>query len=302
MLAIEVENLTKQYGKHFKAVEKASFSVETGEILALLGPNGAGKTTLIKHLTGVYQQDDGQIKIDGNFVYENNEIKEKIAYVPDELYFFPQYTIKKMARFYREVFSTWNEERYEKLKDVFMIDENKKINKLSKGMKKQVAFWLCISYMPEIMILDEPVDGLDPVMRKKVWNLVVQDVAERQMTVLVSSHNLRELEDICDTVGIMHQGKLLIERELDDLKSDVYKIQVAFKGEFDKSILDGTKILHKENRGSIFLYILKGNREKTISIIEQSNPAILDILPLTLEEIFIYEMGGVGYEIKDIIL
>ncbi|WP_273322467.1 ABC transporter ATP-binding protein [Vallitalea guaymasensis] len=298
---INVEHLSKNF-EGTKALADISLHIKKGSIYGLVGPNGAGKTTLIKHLTGVYQQDDGQIKIDGNFVYENNEIKEKIAYVPDELYFFPQYTIKKMARFYREVFSTWNEERYEKLKDVFMIDENKKINKLSKGMKKQVAFWLCISYMPEVMILDEPVDGLDPVMRKKVWNLVVQDVAERQMTVLVSSHNLRELEDICDTVGIMHQGKLLIERELDDLKSDVYKIQVAFKGEFDKSILDGTKILHKENRGSIFLYILKGNREKTISIIEQSNPAILDILPLTLEEIFIYEMGGVGYEIKDIIL
>ncbi|QUH30063.1 ABC transporter ATP-binding protein [Vallitalea guaymasensis] len=298
---INVEHLSKNF-EGTKALADISLHIKKGSIYGLVGPNGAGKTTLIKHLTGVYQQDDGQIKIDGNFVYENNEIKEKIAYVPDELYFFPQYTIKKMARFYREVFSTWNEERYEKLKDVFMIDENMKINKLSKGMKKQVAFWLCISYMPEVMILDEPVDGLDPVMRKKVWNLVVQDVAERQMTVLVSSHNLRELEDICDTVGIMHQGKLLIERELDDLKSDVYKIQVAFKGEFDKSILDGTKILHKENRGSIFLYILKGNREKTISIIEQSNPAILDILPLTLEEIFIYEMGGVGYEIKDIIL
>lgn len=298
---IKVEHLSKNFDGT-KALDDISLHIKKGSIYGLVGPNGAGKTTLIKHLTGVYQQGKGQIKISETFVYENNEIKEKIAYVPDELYFFPQYTIKKMARFYREVFSTWNEERYEKLKAVFRIDENKKINKLSKGMKKQVAFWLCISYMPEVMILDEPVDGLDPVMRKKVWNLVVQDVAERQMTVLVSSHNLRELEDICDTVGIMYQGKLLIEKELDDLKSDVYKIQVAFKGEFDKSILDGAKILHKENRGSIFLYILKGNREKTINIIEQSNPAILDILPLTLEEIFIYEMGGVGYEIKDIIL
>ncbi|GMQ57583.1 ABC transporter ATP-binding protein [Vallitalea sediminicola] len=298
---IKVEHLSKNFDGT-KALDDISLHIKKGSIYGLVGPNGAGKTTLIKHLTGVYQQEKGQIRIRETFVYENNEIKEKIAYVPDELYFFPQYTIKKMAKFYREVFSTWNEERYEKLKEVFRIDENKKINKLSKGMKKQVAFWLCISYMPEVMILDEPVDGLDPVMRKKVWNLVVQDVAERQMTVLVSSHNLRELEDICDTVGIMYQGKLLIEKELDDLKSDVYKIQVAFKGEFDKSILDGAKILHKENRGSIFLFILKGNREKTINIIEQSNPAILDILPLTLEEIFIYEMGGVGYEIKDIIL
>lgn len=298
---IKVEHLSKIF-EDTKALDDISLHIRKGSIYGLVGPNGAGKTTLIKHLTGVYRQNEGRIEINNNLVYENNDIKEKIAYVPDELYFFPQYTIKKMAEFYKRTFSTWNEERYQKLKDVFMIDENKKINKLSKGMKKQVAFWLCISYMPQIMILDEPVDGLDPVMRKKVWNLIVQDVAEREMTVLVSSHNLRELEDICDTVGIMYQGKLLIEKELDDLKSDVYKIQVAFKGEYDNNILEGAEILHKENRGSIFLLILKGNREKTIRKIEQSNPAILDILPLTLEEIFIYEMGGVGYEIKDIIL
>lgn len=299
---IKVKNLTKKFDDYV-ALDDISLDIQKGSIYGLVGPNGAGKTTLIKHMTGVYRQNEGRVVINGYNVYENNQVKELIAYIPDELYFFPQYTTKKMAGLYKRIFKTWNQDRYEKLKEVFEIDENKKINKLSKGMKKQVAFWLSLSYMPEVMILDEPVDGIDPVMRKKVWNLLVQDVAERRMTVLISSHNLRELEDICDTVAIMHEGRLLIEKEIDDLKSDVYKIQVAFKNkEMDKDIFNGTKILHKENRGSIFLYILKGNRKDTIDKIQKMNPAILDVLPLTLEEIFIYEMEGVGYEIKNIIL
>lgn len=298
---IKVENLSKNFD-NYKALDNISLHVNKGSIYGLVGPNGAGKTTLIKHLTGVYQQQKGKVFICDELVYENNRAKEKLAYIPDELHFFNNHTIKKMAKFYAKTFPTWNQERYEKLKDVFGIDENKKINQLSKGMKKQVAFWLNISYMPEVMILDEPVDGLDPVMRKKVWNLLIQDVAERQMTVLVSSHNLRELEDICDYVGIMNTGQLLIEKEIDDLKSDIYKIQIAYKDKFPENIIEEKHILHKEDRGSISVLILKGKREETIRKIEASNPAILDVLPLTLEEIFIYEMRGAGYEIKEIIL
>jgi ABC-2 type transport system ATP-binding protein len=298
---IKVENLSKNFDD-YKALDNISLHVNKGSIYGLVGPNGAGKTTLIKHLTGVYQQQKGKVFINDELVYENNKAKEKLAYIPDELHFFSNHTINKMAKFYKKTFPTWNQERYEKLKDVFGIDENKKINQLSKGMKKQVAFWLNISYMPEVMILDEPVDGLDPVMRKKVWNLLIQDVAERQMTVLVSSHNLRELEDICDYVGIMNTGQLLIEKEIDDLKSDIYKIQIAYKDKFPENIIEEKHILHKEDRGSISVLILKGKREETIKKIEASNPAILDVLPLTLEEIFIYEMRGAGYEIKEIIL
>jgi ABC-2 type transport system ATP-binding protein len=298
---IKVNHLSKSF-ESFKALDDISLNVKKGSIYGLVGPNGVGKTTLIKHLTGVYKQDKGEILIKDNSVYENNDVKRVLAYIPDDLYFYPHYSIKKMAEFYKKTYTTWNGDRYEKLKEVFNIDENKKINKLSKGMKKQVAFWLCISYMPEVMILDEPMDGLDPVVRKQVWNLLVQDVAERQMTVLVSSHNIRELEDLCDHIGIMHQGKLLLEKELDDLKSNIYKLQVAFKDKFPKEVFKGVEILKKEKRGNVFILILKGNKEETIKNIKKYHPLIFDVLSLTLEEIFIYEMGGVGYEIEEIVL
>ncbi|WP_427340170.1 ABC transporter ATP-binding protein [Caloranaerobacter sp. DY30410] len=297
---IRVKNLDKYFG-NFKALDNVNLNVPKGSIYGLVGPNGAGKTTLIKHLTGIYKQDKGDVEILGEKVYENINIKSKIGYIPDDLYFFPQYTIKNMASYYKRIYPNWNEERYEKLKKVFEIDENKKINKLSKGMQKQVLFWLTLSIMPEVMILDEPIDGLDPLMRRKVWNLIVEDVAERETTVLISSHNLKELENICDHIGIMHKGKMLIESNLDDLKSDVHKIQIAYKNDFPTNLNKELRILHKEKRGSIHLLIVKGNREKVVSIFNKYNPIILDILPLSLEEVFIYELGCAGYEITNII-
>ncbi|SHH58080.1 ABC-2 type transport system ATP-binding protein [Caloranaerobacter azorensis DSM 13643] len=297
---IRVKNLDKYFG-NFKALDNVNLNVPKGSIYGLVGPNGAGKTTLIKHLTGIYKQNNGDVEILGEKVYENINIKSKIGYIPDDLYFFPQYTIKNMASYYKRIYSDWNEERYQKLKKVFEIDENKKVNKLSKGMQKQVLFWLTLSIMPKVMILDEPIDGLDPLMRKKVWNLIVEDVAERETTVLISSHNLKELENICDHVGIMHKGKMLIESNLDELKSDVHKIQIAYKNDFPTNLDKELKILYKEKRGSIYLLIVKGNREKIVSTFNKYNPIILDILPLSLEEVFIYELGGAGYEITNII-
>ncbi|QEK11349.1 ABC transporter ATP-binding protein [Crassaminicella thermophila] len=297
---IKVKSLDK-YFSDFKALDNVNLNVQKGSIYGLVGPNGSGKTTLIKHLTGIYKQDSGSVEILGKTVYENIDIKSKIGYIPDDLYFFPQYTIKGMASYYKSIYPKWNEDRYKRIKEVFKIDENRKINKLSKGMQKQVSFWLTLSSMPEIMILDEPIDGLDPLMRRKVWNLVIEDVAERETTVLISSHNLKELENICDHVGIMHKGKMLIERNLDDLKSDVHKIQIAYKNDFPVNISKEIEILHKEKRGSVYLLIVKGEREKIISNFNKYNPVILDVLPLSLEEIFIYELGGAGYEINNVI-
>ncbi|WIF95460.1 ABC transporter ATP-binding protein [Caminicella sporogenes] len=297
---IKVENLDKYFNK-FKALDKVNLRVKRGSIYGLVGPNGAGKTTLIKHLTGIYKQDRGVIEILEEPVYENVNIKSKIGYIPDDLYFFPQYKIKDMAAYYRSIYPKWNDEMYKKLNEVFKIDENRKINKLSKGMQKQVSFWLALSCMPEVLILDEPIDGLDPLMRRKVWNLVVEDVAERETTVLVSSHNLKELENICDYVGIMHKGEMLIESDLDDLKSDVHKIQVAYREDFPINLDKELEILHKEKRGSVYLLIVKGEKERIISSFNRYKPVILDILPLSLEEIFIYELGGAGYEISNII-
>ncbi|MTK13556.1 MAG: ABC transporter ATP-binding protein [Clostridiaceae bacterium] len=297
---IEAKNVSKHF-EDLDALKNVDIHVNKGSIYGLVGSNGAGKTTLIKTLVGVYKQDKGEVFIDGKEVFENTELKSRVIFIPDALYFFSQYSIKNMAKFYKRVYESWNNERYEKLKEAFNIDENKKVHRLSKGMQRQVAFWLALSAMPDVLILDEPLDGLDPVMRQKVKSLIIQDVAERQMTVLISSHNLRELEDLCDHIGILHKGSLILEKELDDLKSDIHKIQVAFKGEISDEILQNVSVLYEEQRGSIRLIIVRGKKEGILNQINKYNPVILDILPLTLEEIFIYEMGDVGYEIKNII-
>ena len=296
---IEVKDLTKHFGE-FKALDNLNLQVKEGSVYGLLGPNGAGKTTLIKHLIGIYRQDSGTVLVQGEPVYENPDIKSSIGYISDDLYFFSQYTIDEMAKFYASVYPRWSWERYELLKQVFPIDSKRRVTRLSKGMQKQVAFWLGICTIPRLMILDEPVDGLDPVMRKKVWNLLLQDVAEYQTTVLVSSHNLRELEDVCDHVGILHNGKIVVERELDNIKSDIHKLQIAFSGEIPNELLPGEEILHSSQNGSVLLMIVKGDRDRLVSKVEKINPVILDVLPLTLEEIFIYELGGMGYDIENI--
>ena len=302
---IEVKNLSKSFGK-FQALKNLNIHVDKGSVYGLLGPNGAGKTTLIKHLAGIYRQDTGNITISGQPVYENPATKAVMVYIPDDLYFFSQYTIDETAKFYSRLYPTWNWERYHLLKKVFPLDTKRRITRLSKGMQKQVAFWLGICLQPQVMILDEPVDGLDPVMRKKVWNLILQDVAEHQTTVLVSSHNLRELEDVCDHVGILHNGSIMVEKDLDDLKMDLHKLQIAFSDGipdgFPQNILPQENILHCEQNGSILLLIVKGNREEVLSLIQQTHPVILDVLPLTLEEIFIYELEGIGYEIQNILI
>ncbi|MBC2580732.1 ABC transporter ATP-binding protein [Clostridium sp. DJ247] len=297
---IEAKNVSKVF-EDLEALKNVNIHVNKGSIYGLVGSNGAGKTTLIKTLVGIYKQDEGSVHINGEAVFENVDIKLKMVFIPDALYFFSQYSIKDMAKFYKRIYPSWNDERYEKLKEAFNIEENKKIHRLSKGMQRQVAFWLALSSMPDLLILDEPLDGLDPVMRQKVKNLIIQDVAERQMTVLISSHNLRELEDLCDHIGILHKGTLILEKELDDLKSDVHKIQVAFKENITEDILKDVNILYEEKRGSIMLFIVRGKKEQVINQLNKYEPVILDILPLTLEEIFIYEMGDVGYEIKNII-
>lgn len=298
---IEVRGLTKSFGR-LKALVNVDISIEKGAVYGLLGPNGAGKTTLIKHLAGVYRQDAGTVAVDGQPVYENPAVKSFLVYIPDELYFFSQYSIEETAEFYASLYPNWNWERYRLLKQVFSIDPQRRITRLSRGMQKQVAFWLGISTMPRVMLLDEPVDGLDPVMRKKVWNLVLQDVAERQTTVLVSSHNLRELEDVCDHVGILHNGSVLVERDLDDLKTDVHKLQLAFTGEVPADLLETETVLHRQQSGSILQIIVKGDKDRILSEVRRAEPVILDILPLTLEEIFIYELGGRGYDIQSILI
>lgn len=298
---INVKSLSKSYGE-FKALDNLDIHVEQGSVYGLLGPNGSGKTTLIKHLVGIYKNESGTVTIDNKPVFDNPETKAEIIYISDDLFYFSQYSIKEMADFYAGLYPNWSWERFNTLKQVFPIDIKRRVVKLSKGMQKQVAFWLGISAKPKVMILDEPVDGLDPVMRKKVWNLVLQDVAEYGTTILVSSHNLRELEDVCDHVGILFNGKMMVERELDNMKSDIHKLQLAYTGDFPADIFQEGEVLHQTRSGSVIQFIVKGSKENILSRVKETKPVIMDILPLSLEEIFIYELGGKGYEIENVIL
>lgn len=268
----------------------------------MLGSNGAGKTTFLKIITGVIRPDKGMTKIEGVSIYERPEVKERVLFIPDQPYFFQQSTLMQMASFYKAVYKRWNGERFQQLHGHFSLDPHAKLSRMSKGMQRQAAFILTLSAMPDVLVLDEPFDGLDPVVRQQVKNLLIQDVSEREMTVIVSSHNLREMEDFCDSVGIMHKGGLLFERELEELKTDVCKVQVAFRKVPDQVFLDGLDLLHYEKRGRVFICIVRGQEEDIHRHVQVFEPAIFDILPLTLEEIFTYEMGSVGYEIRNLIV
>ena len=297
---IEVKNVVKRFDG-FTALDGASLSVPTGSVYGLVGPNGAGKSTIIRHLTGIYRQDEGTVAIGGEDVWENAKLKAKVAAIPDDWYYFLQSTVRDMMRFYKGFYPRFSMERYEKLKEVFSIDEKRVIRRLSKGMQKQVAFWLALSCMPDYLILDEPVDGLDPVMRRQVWSLVMGDVAERGTTVLVSSHNLRELEDVCDHVGIMDHGKVLLERSLAQLQDNMVKMQVVFRDGMTE-VPPELPVLHVSRVGRIHTLIMRMNAQEAAARLAVYDPMLVDAVPLTLEEIFIYELGGADYAVKDIVL
>ena len=297
---IEVRELVKRFDG-FAALDGASLSVPTGSVYGLVGPNGAGKSTLIRHLTGIYRQDEGSISMAGEPVWENSALKARVVAIPDDWYYFPQSSIRDMMRFYRSFYPAFNMERYEKLKEVFQIDEKRPIRRLSKGMQKQAAFWLTLCCMPEYLVLDEPVDGLDPVMRRQVWSLVMGDVSERGTTVLVSSHNLRELEDVCDHVGIMDHGKVLLERSLAQLQDNMVKLQVVFPDGVTEVPAE-LPVLHASKMGRIHTLIMRMSAREAEERVAAYSPLLVDAVPLTLEEIFIYELGGVNYEVKGMVL
>lgn len=298
---IEVKGLVKSFDG-FRALDGVNLTVEDGTIYGLVGPNGAGKSTLIRHLTGIYKQDNGEILINGRPVYENIEVKTRITCIPDDLYYFMQASTRDMMKFYKGIYPRFDVERYHKLRDVFVgIDEKQSVRRLSKGMQKQVAFWLTVCCNPEIILLDEPVDGLDPIMRRLVWSILMSDVAERGTTVLVSSHNLRELEDVCDHVGIMDKGKVVLQRSISDLQENVTKIQVVFESGLPE-LPPELELIHKSQSGRVWTLIVRSSREEAENRLSALTHLVLDAVPLTLEEIFIYELGGAGDAVKDIIL
>ena len=294
---IEVKKLVKTFGD-FRALDGLDINVPSGAVYGLVGPNGAGKSTVIRHITGILKQDSGEVKVDGEDVFENNAVKARIAYIPDDVFYYTQASVNDMMKFYRDMYPKFDMERFSSLGKVFGIKTSSPVRKLSRGMQKQVAFWLALSMRPETVVLDEPVDGLDPVMRRQVWNVLLSDVAENGTTVLISSHNLRELEDVCDHVGIMNKGRMMIERNLADLQESLVKVQLALPE--GKSVPEGLDILHMSELGHLKTIIVRGSTDDVTGKLAAASPMFIDVLPLTLEEIFVYELGGAGYEVKDI--
>ena len=291
---ISITNMTKTFNG-FKALDSIDLHAPSGAVYGLVGSNGAGKTTLIRHLAGVYRQDSGQVFIDGQNVYENNTIKKRTGVIPDEVYFYPQSSTRDSAKFLSGIYPRFDWAYYKELSEAFPIDEKQPVRRMSRGMQKQSAFWLTIACRFDVLLLDEPVDGLDPVMRRTVWKLLLKDVVEYGTTVVVSSHNLRELEDVCDHVGIMHDGQIILERSLSDLQSGVYKFNVAFDTDLPEDI-PGLSQLHRSRNGKLYTIIVRGDKDEVSGRLAEFSPTFIDVIPLTLEEIFIYEIGGEEYD------
>ena len=299
---IKVNNVVKTFDG-FRALDGLTMHVEKGSIYGLVGPNGAGKSTILRHITGIYRPDSGSVLVDGQPVYENPAVKGRINTIPDELYYFNSASTRDMMKFYRGVYPKFNDKRYQALREAFPeVNEKHPIRRLSKGMQKQSAFWLALCCNPDLLVLDEPVDGLDPVMRRQVWSLLMGDVAQRGTTVLVSSHNLRELEDVCDHVGILSHGKVLLERSLTDLQDNVVKLQVAFDSPELPPLPPDLKVLHTTQVGRVYTLIVRGSPAAIKTRMAACNPILMEALPLSLEEIFIYELGGEDYAVRDIVL
>ena len=292
---LELHNVTKTFGT-FKALDNLSMHIPKGAVYGLVGPNGAGKSTAIRCALGIYRPDSGEIRLEDAPIYENPAVKARMGSIPDDIFHFPTATLEDMRKFYRGMYPRFDNALFEKLREVFDLSRKAPIRRLSKGQQKQAAFQLTLCTHPEVLILDEPVDGLDPVMRRQVMGLILSDVAEHGTTVLISSHNLRELEDVCDHVGIMNRGQMLLESSLADMQGNTVKLQIV--GE----VPAGLDILHESCSGRLKTLIVRGQAWEVSAKAAAAKPAYFDVLPLSLEEIFIYELGGVDYAVKDILL
>ena len=292
---LEMKNVVKTFG-HVTALDNLSLTVPKGAVYGLVGPNGAGKSTAIRHLTGIYRPDKGEVTLEGMPVFENPAAKGRIGYIPDDVFYYPGATLEEMRKFYKGIYPKFDDALFARLHEIFQLPANTPIRRYSKGMQKQAAFHLTMCIHPEVLILDEPVDGLDPVMRRQVMSVILADVAEHGTTVLISSHNLRELEDVCDHVGIMDKGRMLLERSLADMQGNTHKLQIV------GDTPEGLEILHESASGRLKTLIVRGQAWEISTKAAAAKPAYYDLLPLSLEEIFIYELGGVNYAVQDILL
>lgn len=291
---ITVKGLTKIFDD-YKALEEVTCTIPEGCVYGMVGSNGAGKSTFLRLISGVYRADAGEIKVDDMEVYENPDVKKLIAFVPDDLYFLNNATMNRMADMYSRYYKDFDRERFDSLTETFQLNPKKSINTFSKGMKRQVAIILALSCKPKYLFLDETFDGLDPVMRALVKSIICSDVQERKATAILTSHSLRELEDTCDQLALLHKGGLVFESDIENMKTSLFKVQTAFADDYDQSRFEDLQMLHFSKSGSVCNIIVKGNKEEVADYIKGKNPILLDILPLSLEEVFTYEMEALGY-------
>ena len=297
---IEVKGLDKKFD-NIQALRQVSANIQKGSIFGLIGSNGAGKSTFLRLLAGIYRPDAGEILIDGQPVYENEALKQKIFYISDDQFFFPNSNMEEMANYFAVIYDKFSFTKFRELTDLFRLDSRRKLNTFSKGMQKQAHIILALACQPEYLFCDETFDGLDPVMRQAVKRLLADAVVEHQLTPIIASHNLRELEDICDHIGLLHQGGVIFERELASLQSDIHKVQCAFAEPKKPEDFTGLNIITTEQQGSLSILVVRGDSAHTEACIKAMQPLYYELLPLTLEEIFITEMEVLGYDIQQLI-
>lgn len=296
---IVAENLTKRF-EDFVALNGLSCTIPRGCIYGLVGSNGAGKSTFLRLLAGVYRPDAGSVTLEGQPIYENPGVKGRLAFVPDDWFFMGGASTRRMADLYRAAYPSFDMDRYSRLIRAFRLDENKPLSGFSKGMRRQAATILAIACRPEYLFLDETFDGLDPVMRHLVKGLICEDVLERQTTAILASHSLRELEDTCDQLALLHQGGLVFESDIQHLQTSLFKVQTAFLDDYDQSRFEELDVLHFSKRGSVSTLIVRGDPDRARELLRRMQPAVLDILPLSLEEVFTFEMEALGYVFEDV--
>lgn len=297
---IKVTNASKHFGK-FAALKNMNAEITEGCIYGLIGSNGAGKSTFLRMITGIYQAEGGRVEIDGEEVWNNPKAKKKFLYLPDELFFLPGADMDRMAKMYKSYYEDFDEERYHSLTELFGLDPKANIATFSKGMKRQAATILALSCRPRYLFFDETFDGLDPVMRRLVKDEIIKDARERKNTVVITSHSLRELEDVCDQLTLLHKGGVIFESEVKDLRTSLFKLQVAFNDEYGIERFEGIDIIDFQKKGRVASFIVRGDRQETVAKVEALNPLLVDVLPLSLEEVFVYEMEALGYAFKDVL-
>lgn len=298
---IKITNASKHFGK-FEALKNMNAEIQEGSIYGLIGSNGAGKSTFLRMITGIYQAEGGSVEIDGENVWNNPKAKEKFLYVPDELFFLPGANMDRMAKMYKSYYRDFDEERYKLLTERFGLNPKANISTFSKGMKRQAATILALASKPQYLFFDETFDGLDPVMRKLVKDEIIEDVKTRKITAVITSHSLRELEDVADQLTLLHKGGVIFESDVSNLKTSLFKIQVAFHEDFDESKFEGIDILNFSKKGRVANFIVRGSKDDVVPKVTALKPILIDVLPLSLEEVFVYEMEALGYAFKDVLM